>query len=119
VTATSESPPLPTPRFEVNVQSDWRDAWVVAAGCLDSSAVPALQLAIEEALGSEPRKLHLVVAEVTSMDSAALAVLDAAAENAQAKGCKIVLHRPRRSVRDLLDASGLNHLRITNRLVLG
>ncbi len=115
MTITSESVSC-----DLTVQSDWLASWMIARGQLDTSVVSGLQSAIDEVLRRSPRKVHVIMSDVTYIDIAALETLALADERARAQGCKFVIRRPAPPVVQLLDSSGLrDRLTISKRLTIG
>lgn len=114
MTITSESVSC-----DLTVQSDWLASWILARGQLDTSVVSGLQSAIDEVLQRSPRKVHVILSDVTYIDIAALEALALADERARAQGCKLVIRRPAPAVVQLLASTGFkDRLTISKRLTI-
>jgi len=89
-------------RFGVSVQTDWACAWLSVSGQVDLATAPQLHDALAEALACQRRKVHVLLAQVTSIDSAGLSVLADSKGQAESLGFRLIVHSPNRLVREAL-----------------
>ncbi len=107
-----EGASLPTD-FEVVVEPGDDEAWVRVAGELDIYTSPRVMEAINGDLAAKPTRVCLAMERVSFIDSSAISVLVRAQKEADAIGCRFVIHSPARTVMRTLDLAGLKgHLLI-------
>lgn len=94
--------------FSVTVSSDGDKATVALRGELDLSGVDRARQAIEEAESAEAQLLVLDMSELEFIDSTGLEVMLRAARRAHDSGRRLVVARPSRYVRRLLEMTAID-----------
>ena len=94
--------------FSVTVTTDGDRATVALRGELDLSGVDRARQAIEEAEGSSATLLVLDMSELDFIDSTGLEVMLRAARRAHDEGRRLIVARPSRYVRRLLEMTAID-----------
>ena len=94
--------------FSVTVTTDGDKATVALRGELDLSGVDRARQAIEEAEGGSAGLLVLDLSELDFIDSTGLEVMLRAARRAHDEGRRLIVARPSRYVRRLLEMTAID-----------
>lgn len=94
--------------FSVSVSTDGATATVALRGELDMSGVDRAREAIEQAESGEPALVVLDMSQLDFIDSTGLEVMLRAARRAHDNGRRLVVARPSRYVRRLLELTAID-----------
>jgi anti-sigma B factor antagonist len=94
--------------FSVTVSTDGERATVALRGELDLSGVDRARKAIEEAESGNAPLLVLDLSELDFIDSTGLEVMLRAARRAQDEGRRLIVQRPSRYVKRLLEMTAID-----------
>lgn len=92
----------------LEVSDDNEIATIILSGELDASTASSFQAKVEQAAGREPKKLVLLMAELSYMASAGLRVLIFAKQR-MGKDVDIYVVAPQKGVRDTIEKTGFHH----------
>ena len=98
-------PNFATP-MSIDHRADGRRRVVAVSGEVDLATAPRLRAALDDALDSRPRELHLDLGGITFMDSSGLHVLFAADAEAAALDCRLTIFCPPGPVQRLFQVTG-------------
>jgi anti-anti-sigma factor len=94
--------------FSVTVSANGDRAWVALRGELDLSGVDRARQAIEQAEANESPLLVLDLSELDFIDSTGLEVMLRAARRAEDNGRRLIVAKPSRYVRRLLELTAID-----------